>query len=374
MAMVNKVNFVSGTQALFNSIQSKDSNSLYFITDTKRIYKGDVDVTQSVIAVTNFPANGISNKIYVHSNTLETRIYYDGVWKVLTPGFIQTLDEMKSDENKAKLATIDAIKGYIDEMLAERSANLFNDIEFDKENGWVKLSGDGEMSEKSAELTGVAHGVTYDPSNVRITIPQYGEEDLVINLPRDNFLTDAYYDKQYDFEDGQVGPAIVLVVKTDGTEESKKLAIPASAMANDYTAGKTDTISVEIDDSHKIKARLIIDANTSDGTLTIWDSVNKKLGTVGVKINNNTDEEMGESNESIPTAAVIAAAIKKAASEITGGLLTAGNENEVVISTANGIVRSGKIIGGATLSENPDANTLATEAAVLDAISWKSLA
>ena len=106
----------------------------------------------------------------------------------------------------------------------------------------------------------------------------------------------------------------------------------------------------------------------------IWDDTNKKIGTVGVKIDQDTTTEMGESNTSIPTAAVIAAAIKKAASEITGGLLAEGNENEVVISTAKGIVRSGMVIGGAVLADVPNANTLATEAAVLDALSWKMLA
>lgn len=371
---MNKVNFVGGTQALYNAIVTKDPNSLYFISDTQRVYKGDVDVTQSVIPVINFPESGITGKIYVHKNTLETRIYDEGAWKTVDPGFIKTLDQLKDAANGGKLATIDAFKAYVDEVIDARTSHLYSQAGFDNTNGNLGFRGTAEDSQKLVQLLGVAHDAAYDATNLKITIPQYGKDDLVIDLPKDNFLTDAYFEKEYDFEDGKIGPAIVLVVKTEGSTDEKKLAIPAAAMANDYTAGKTDSIQVTIDDSHKIKARVIIDPTTSDGTLMIWDNTNKKMGTVGVKVNNNTAADMGNSNEFIPTAAVVAAAIRKACDEITGGLLSEGNENEIVLSTVHGIVRSGKVIGGATLSDNPNADTLATEAAVLDAISWKSLA
>lgn len=374
---MSKVNFVGGTQALYNALTVKDPNTLYFISDTQRIYKGDVDMTQSMIPVTNFPDAGIEGKIYIHVNTLEVQVYYNGAWMVVSPGYIDTLDKFELEANGSKLATIDAIKAHVDKVLEARTESLVKEAQFDAVSGKVQLFGkDATTPLSEAELTGVSHDAQYDATNLRITIPQYGKDDLVIDLPKDNFLADAYFDKAFDFEDGTVGPAIVLVVKTGTAEsaEEKKIAIPAASMQNDYTAGKTDSIQVVIDDTHKIKARIIIDPKTSDGALMIWDDTNKKIGTVGVKIDQDTTTEMGESNTSIPTAAVIAAAIKKAASEITGGLLAEGNENEVVISTAKGIVRSGMVIGGAVLADVPNANTLATEAAVLDALSWKMLA
>lgn len=371
---MNKVNFVGATQALYNAVVTKDNDSLYFISDTQRIYKGAVDCTQNIYPVVNFPAAGVDNKIYIHVNTLETRIYDEGAWKVVSPGFVKTVETMKDAANGGKLATIDAIKGYIDEILDARVADLFNTVGFDATTGEIVLSGEGASSTKKVQLEGVAHDATYDATNLTITIPQYGKEDLVVNIPRDNFLTDAYYDAKYDFEDGTVGPAIVLVVKTEGSEETKKIAVPAAAMANDYTGYVGNNIEVIVKDNHQLRAKLRIDPSTSDGVLMIWDASAKHVGTVGVKINNDESSEMGNSNESIPTAAVIAAAIKKACEDVSGNLLPEGNENEVVISTAHGIIRSGMVFGGATLSSNPNAQTLATEAAVLDAISWKALA
>lgn len=380
----NKVNFVGGTQPLYNAIEHKDPNSLYFISDTQRIYKGDVDVTQNVIPVTVFPKEGVLKKIYVHRNTLETRIFDEGKWKVIIPGFVSTLDEVNDDNNKDRLATLDAFKAYVDQVLTAKTANLFNSVSFNPEDGKLKMRGEGEDSIKFAQLKGVAHDATYDATNLQIRIPQYGKDDLVVDLPHDNFLSDAYYDAEYSFEeDGNVGPAIVLVVKTDNTPdgEEKKIAIPAASMVNDYTAGKTNNIKVTINDNHKIKAQIIIDSETEDGTLMIWDSENQKIGTQGVKVtrSNDGENELPEDEAAdnyVPTAAVVAAAIKKACAEITDHMLTFGAKDEVVISTENGIIRSGFYIGGETLSWGSDnaAHILATEAAVMDALSWKALA
>lgn len=372
---MSKVNFVSGTQVLYDAIPVKDPNALYFTSDTQRVYKGDVDVTQNVFPVVNFPSAGVENKIYIHKNTLEVKVYADGKWLVVAPGYVTLADQMEVAANGGKLATVNAIKGHIDKVLDARVETLMQDAEFDAASGKMKFYGtDRTVALTEAELTGVAHDATYDAKNLKITIPQYGKDDLVINLPKDNFLSDAYFEKDYDFEDGTTGPAIVLVVKTEGSKDDKKLAIPAASMQNDYTAGKTDSIQVEISDDHKIKARIIIDPKTSDGVLMIWDNTTKKLGTTGVKIDNDTANDMKESNTYVPTGAVVAAAIKKACGDITDNFLTQGNKNEVVISTEKGIIRSGKIIGGAVLADIPNANTLATEAAVLDAISWKTLA
>lgn len=40
--MANKIKFITGNSASFASLETKDSNALYFLTDTQQIYKGDV--------------------------------------------------------------------------------------------------------------------------------------------------------------------------------------------------------------------------------------------------------------------------------------------------------------------------------------------
>ena len=46
--MANNVIFKVGTKALYNALEQKDTNTLYWLTDTKEIYKGD---TLFVLAV-----------------------------------------------------------------------------------------------------------------------------------------------------------------------------------------------------------------------------------------------------------------------------------------------------------------------------------
>ena len=78
------------------------------------------------------------------------------------------------------------------------------------------------------------------------------------------------------------------------------------------------------------------------------------------------EEEVGELSASIgELETAVAAAITS---------MGAGNADEIVLSTATGgIKRSAKKIGGATLAASPDANTVATEAAVSAAFSWQAL-
>lgn len=375
---MSKVNFVGGTQALFDAVTPKDTNTLYFISDTQRIYKGDIDFTQNVIPVANFPDAGVENKIYIHRNTLETRVFVDGEWKVVLPGYVQTIEDLQDAANGGKLATIDAIKAYIDTVLTARVEAIFQDAQFDNETGDIQFYGtDEEEMVKAVKLEGVAHDASFDADNLKITIPQYGKEDLVINIPKDQFLKDAYYAAEYTFEDGTKGPAIVFVVETAG-ETTKEIAVPAEAMTNDYRATSTNSIQITIDDEHNIQAQIKVQPNTergyADGFLTVYNQNRGMIYNTGVKVDNNTDADMEESNTVIPTGAVVAAAIRKAVEALGAQLLDHGNAGEVVISTEDGIVRSGVVIGGAELSANPNAQTLATEAAVMDAISWKTLA
>ena len=48
-------------------------------------------------------------------------------------------------------------------------------------------------------------------------------------------------------------------------------------------------------------------------------------------------------------------------------------DNVPTLTAEGGIKDSGKSIGGSTLSKSPNSNTLATEAAIADALSWKNI-
>lgn len=120
MTIGNYVNFVSTTLVKYQALTSKDADSLYFIEDAKKIYKGSIDVTESIKIVTSFndiPGDDIvEGKLYLNSTTFECRVKNDGSWIIINPGYLSADDEF-TDDNLNKLATVKAIKSYIDKTL-----------------------------------------------------------------------------------------------------------------------------------------------------------------------------------------------------------------------------------------------------------------
>lgn len=73
------VRFVTGSAAAFQGLESKDQDTLYFITDERRLYKGDVPFSGGIYqTVAEFPEVGNVNTLYV--NTANGQVcYWNGV-------------------------------------------------------------------------------------------------------------------------------------------------------------------------------------------------------------------------------------------------------------------------------------------------------
>ena len=62
------VKFVTGSAASFAALTTKDENTLYFITDERRVYKGSIPMSGGIYkAVTSYPTAGEVNTIYVNT-------------------------------------------------------------------------------------------------------------------------------------------------------------------------------------------------------------------------------------------------------------------------------------------------------------------
>ena len=70
------VQFRTGTLAQYLASE-KNANTLYFLTDTGQLYKGDTLYSGAHIRVTEFPAEGeaVANSVYVNTTTGEVRYY-----------------------------------------------------------------------------------------------------------------------------------------------------------------------------------------------------------------------------------------------------------------------------------------------------------
>lgn len=164
------VTFYALTQQAYDSIEPPTETTLYFTTDTGRIYRGDVDVTGHVIVGTSIPevAQAVQGKLYINSTTLEAKVTVDGTnWVNLSPGYITTGSEWSQADNDAKLATIAVIKATIQDALA--TINLSTKI--DKVSGATAnnlpvLTAEGGLSDSGKKIGGAALAGTTDENTL----------------------------------------------------------------------------------------------------------------------------------------------------------------------------------------------------------------
>lgn len=380
----NKVVFYSLTQTQYDALGSKDANTLYFTSDTGKVFKGTADMTKSVIVTDAIPAvaDAILDKLYIDSASFEAKITVDGSnWIILSPGYLTDGANWASADSK-KFATIGLIKKGISSAVEAISLNTT----FDSTSGTVKV-GEGE----GATLSGIAHGVAYDASLLKITIPQYGQEDLVINIPKDKFVTAGKYYEDYPETDPTHHKVIVLTIDN----QDEPVIIPAEAFVNIYTADNTaKNLVVTISDDNKISAQLIIDPASGNALrysdagfmVDISGKLDKLSGALGQKLLiSNTDGTISESGYGIQTEGDITdstsdLAVNKVIYDALAKKLDAveGTENNIVVfGTGKTIKDSAKAVGGDKLKAKVDANTVATEAAVKaaidEALEWSTI-
>lgn len=380
----NKVVFYSLTQQQYNDLGSKDANTLYFTSDSGKVYKGSADMTKSVIVTDAVPAvaDAILDKLYIHSASFEAKITVDGSnWIILSPGYLTDGANWANADSK-KFATIGLIKQGIAAAVEAISLNTT----FDSTSGTVKV-GEGE----GATLAGIAHGIAYDASLLKITIPQYGSEDLVINIPKDKFVTAGKYYEDYPETDPTHHKVIVLTIDN----QADPVIIPAEALVNIYTADNTSkNLVVSISEDNKISAQLIIDPASGNALrysdagfmVDISGKLDKLSGALGQKLLiSNTDGTISESGYGIQTEGDITdstsdIAVNKVIYDALAKKLDAvsGTENNIVVfGTGKTIKDSAKAVGGDKLKAKVDANTVATEAAVKaaidEALEWSTI-
>lgn len=380
----NKVIFYNITQSGYDALETKSADTLYFVSDTKRIYKGSAELTQSVVVTESTPdvASAVVDKLYINPSSLEVKITVDNAtWLTMSPGYL-TDGATWANAASGKLATIGLIKKGIQEAID----SISTDAQFDSTTGAVKV-GDGS----EAVLTGVTHGITYDASTLTITVPQYGQAPLEINIPKDKFVTAGKYYEDYPEDNPTVHKVIVLTIEN----QENPVIIPAQALVDIYTAdNESKNLVVTISSDNKISAQLILDPN-SNNALTYSDKgflvdVSGKLdrltGCLGQKlVISNTDGsitesgygiqaegDLTESTNEIAVNAVIYAALAKKVN------LVDGVEGNIMIFGSNGsIVDSGKKFGGEELEASASVNTVASEAgvrkAIDDALNWGTI-
>ena len=275
MATYNQIHRY-GTQAQYDALVlagTVNENYLYFTSDTGKLYKGSVDITNSLIktaANTAVPATGVAGKIYLESSTGMVKAYIDGAWVVLSYPISQSIPSGSSTGSTYAVPSEAAVKEYVDSAIG--ATGVVSNIE-QKMNGSTAVAGTlvatkNDGSTFDIRMTGLTTKPTWDAETRVLSFPvtkaDGTTETVTANIGKDIFL-DPGEGKNYFDPDTQ---EIVLTLNDD-PDNPTVIRIPASALYNDYTAGDTATIDMDIDGTtHEITASVKID-DTAGNALQI---------------------------------------------------------------------------------------------------------
>ena len=149
------VKFKYGELASFLSLEPKDPDTLYVITDAKQLYKGDICLSGGIYkTVTEFPVSGEVNTLYVNTATGQVSYWNGTGYQTVVPATGKTISGPGSDD---QLATTKAVVDYVAAQVADLDiATLEGRVdtlegEMDTVQGQITtINGEGEGSIKKA--------------------------------------------------------------------------------------------------------------------------------------------------------------------------------------------------------------------------------
>lgn len=217
-----------GTAAAYASLESKNAEKLYFLNDTGEIYFGSTKYGGAVKLVTEVPATGETNTLYVVNNGTDGVYAWNGTAIVnIVKGVATTISEDSTDD---KVTTAKAVFDYVKSVVGSGTA-------------------------------GLAKKPTYEAENRVITIPVVGEDDVVINLGKDLVVTNGVL---VDGDGEDAGKKFIQLTLTSGDV----IKINVNDLVDIYTGGATSTASVTVADDNTIT--VAVKVSTTDGNrLTI---------------------------------------------------------------------------------------------------------
>lgn len=251
---MNDVKFLYGTKANYDTLSTKNTDTLYFLTDTLQIFKGSEEYTKSTKLVSALPTAGqVQGVIYVNTTDFSMHIYNGADFVQLNKTYATMIPENPTDDT---VPTTKAVAAYVTNKIADVVGGVgtfVTDVTYTSASGTLSVAKGGEPVD--TVLTGVVNHPTYTASTRTITLPVFGEDALVIELGRDAFVESGSYN--------ETDKTIDLVL-TSGD----KVSIPAGSLIDIYTGLATPSASVTVSADNKISVNVKVSAS-ADNQITI---------------------------------------------------------------------------------------------------------
>ena len=321
-----------GLQASYDALGVKDSNVLYFCTDTKKIYKGDIDFTDSVVLAATKPATSIiAGKLYVIADTGTVEVYSGGAWHVVSYPIATTISAASDDVH---VATAKAVYDAIQEAIS--GGSVVNEVKVSNKEGNVTVVSNGV--ETDVAVHGVVTTPSYEAATRKFTFPVVDGDDVVVELGKDIFI-DPEANNRY--ENGNL-----YLYLNDGSGETKtptELVIPVTALVKDYFGDDTASIQVDIDNAtHKVTAKAVLRADKEGFTNAL--KVSEAEGDQGLYVDLSAyatiayvDGEIERAEGTADSALALAQSNQTAIGVLNGDVSTAGSVAKTVNDAINAL-------------------------------------
>lgn len=367
-----------------------NDNYLYFLSDTKEIYKGAQGFTQAVEMLVApeyaLPTTPARKRIYIHPTTLEGKVYDGKAWTTVIKPVVDAVVADGTDPVNSK-AVIAYVAAEIDKVAG--SGDLLASLSYAKDA--IKLTTTNAAGETAdLLLEGIGTTLNYDKATGALELKDVSGTVLgtAVNLDLERFVSDAVYDPE------------TKKITLSFNDSSEPLVIDVADLVDTYTAENSKSIALTVT-ANKFKAEAIIastEGNMLQSTDTglyvaatdltnyqtlVADATANNLATLtatgqvkdgGVAVGGAAFAASPNAT-TLATEAAASAAIAAAIDTLTATMntqlaakmakVTGATAGHVATFDDNGqVADSSKAVGGATLSASPNANTLATEAAV----------
>ena len=228
------VKFLTGSAADFQGLDVKDQDTLYFVTDERRIYKGDVPFSGGIYqTVEEFPGTGVVNTLYVNTATGQVSYWNGTGYQTVVPATGKTISGAGSHD---QLATTKAVVDYVAAQVA--------DLDVAALEGRVDTL-EGEMDTVQGQIT---------------TINGEGEGSIKKALSDAKAYTDTEVAKKADAEHThEIADVTDLQTTLDG-KANKATTLAGYGITDAYTKGEADSkIAQAVANAEHLK-RTIVEA------------------------------------------------------------------------------------------------------------------
>lgn len=264
------LNFMYGTQAGYDGLESYDDGTLYFTTDTLALYKGNKLYNGGVKAVATLPETPALGVLYILTTTWTGQIWTGTAWKVITKPFVETINSTGATHNS--VPTEKAVVDYVTTAIAGVTGGtgiFVTDIAYSTANNAIKVS-KGEGVSTEIKIDGMVHNATYDTAKRKVSLPVVNGKTVEFTIPEDKDLVV----KAGKYE--AASEEIWLSIDPTGayTNASNVIKIPVSDLIDEIVAGNTSTITMTYDkETNTISGAVKVSATEGNALSAVADGL-----------------------------------------------------------------------------------------------------